>query len=228
MRIGAGLLCLIVLGGCAASGPRARGLHYQEGDTLGAPRVEALPSLDVAEAKLTAEMRMARLLSAECLNLNPPRRPAETTNQAMEQWSDAELKSWMEHKHASAEAARKELDKAATQSQRQRIMAGAMVGLVYEDVARSLLSLPTPAELISEPEIAAMYVDLLRTQATPYLVQAHAAYAACAGNAQQVSELHHWSNFCLSREESLPGLAGGEVARAEHNGAVTVTVSKLP
>jgi hypothetical protein len=226
-RIGAGMLCLWGLVGCAASGSHSRGLHYQEGDAHGSPRVEALPSLDVAESNLTAEMRMARLLSAECLNLEPPRRPTSTTNQSIEQWSDAELKTWMQHKHASAEAARKELDKAAVQSQRQRIVAGAMVGLVYEDVARNLLALPTPSELISEPEIASMYVDLLRSQATPYLVQARAAYTACAGNAEQVTELHHWSSFCLSREEALPPLGLREEAKRA-NGEVTVSVSKLP
>jgi hypothetical protein len=226
-RIGAGGLAVIMLAGCAASGSRARGIHYQEGDVQGAPRVEALPSLDVSDEGLTAEMRMARLLSAECLNLEPPLRPSEVSNAAMEQWSDAQLKSWMQHKHASAEAARKELDKAAVQNPRQRIMAGAMVGLVYEDVARNLLSLPTPAELVSEPEIAAMYVDLLRTQATPYLVQARAAYTACAGNAEQLAPLRHWSGFCLSREESLPAL-GLDAQPKPRNGEVSVTVSKLP
>jgi hypothetical protein len=225
MRIGAGLVWLCVLGGCATSS-RAK-VHYQVGDADGAPRIEALPSLDVADAKLTPEMRMARLLSAECLNLEPPTRPNETTTQAIEEWSDAQLKAWMAHKHASAEAARKELDLAATQSQRQRIMAGAMVGLVYEDVARNLLSLPTPVELSSEPEIAAMYSDLLRSQATPYLVQARAAYTACAGNADQVETLRHWSEFCLTREEKLPGLGLADEQKAK-NGAVTVQVTKLP
>jgi hypothetical protein len=222
--IGAGLaLCALTTVGCAGAVARGKRHRYQEGDALGAPRVEALPSLDVAESTLTPEMRMARLLSAECLNLDPPTRPVETTSAAMEHWSDAELKAWMQHKHASAEAARKELDLAATQNHRQRIMAGAMVGLVYEDVARNLLALPTPSELSSEPDIAAMYVDLLRTQATPYLVQARQAYTACAGNAAQLSELRHWSDFCLSREEQLPAL--GLNAGEKVNGETRVSVS---
>lgn len=187
--------------------------------------MEALPSLDVSDEQLTAEMRMARLLSAESLNLAPPTRPHQANTETMERWSDEELKRWMQHKHSSAEAARRELDKAALQSPRQRIVAGAMVGLVYEDVARNLLSLPTPVELVSEPEIAAMYVDVLRHQATPYLVQARAAYAACAGNAVQVETLAHWSRFCESREELLPVL-GAETSRGSTG--TEVTVSKLP
>ena len=205
MRASFSVLVLTSMGllGCAGSAAATRH-SYQEGDAVGEPRVEALPSLDVESSKLTQEMLMARMLSAESLNLAPPVRPRDSSTAAIADWSDNELKAWMQAKHSAAEAARKELDLAAVQSQRQRIMAGAMVGLVYEDVGRTLLTLPIPAELSSEPEIAAMYVDILRTQAGPYLLQARQAYAACAGNAEQVPTLQHWSEFCLTREDKLP------------------------
>jgi hypothetical protein len=196
------LLSIGLIGCMSSSAGNKRA--YQEGDATGKPRVEALPSLDVDASKLTQEMRMARLLSAESLNLDPPVQPRDTSTATIAEWSDHELKTWMQVKHASAEAARQELDRAAMQNQRQRIMAGAMVGLVYEDVARTLLTLPVPAELVSEPEIAAMYVNILRTQAGPYLLQARQAYTACAGNAEQLPALRHWSDFCLSRENQLP------------------------
>jgi hypothetical protein len=196
---------------------------YQEGDATGKPRVEALPSIDIEPSKLTPEMRMARLLSAESLNLDPPVQPRDTSTATIAEWSDHELKTWMQTKHASAEAARVELDRAAVQNQRQRIMAGAMVGLVYEDLARTLLTLPVPAELASEPEIAAMYVDILRTQAGPYLLQARHAYTACAGNAEQMPALHHWSEFCLSRENQLPASGVDQAAPGTTNTEVSVT-----
>lgn len=216
------VLVSIGLVGCMSSSPGSK-RAYQEGDTTGKPRVEALPSLDVESTKLTAEMRMARLLSAESLNLAPPVRPRDTSTATIAEWSDHELKTWMQTKHASAEAARQELDRAAVQNQRQRIMAGAMVGLVYEDVARTLLTLPVPAELVAEPEIAAMYVDILRTQAGPYLLQARHAYTACAGNAEQMPSLRHWSEFCLSRENQLPasGLEQGTPAKTQTSVSVS-------
>jgi hypothetical protein len=194
---------LLALLGCARGGqvaPRT----YQEGDAQGSPRLEALPSLDVDSAKLTPEMRMAQMLSAECLNLAQPAVPTDLSSSTISAWSQQELESWMRHKHQRAQEARRQLDVAAAQNQRQRIMAGAMVGLVYEDVARTLLSLPVPVELISEPEIAAMYVDVLRGQAEPYLREARSAYSACAGNAEQLDRLAHWSEFCVGREELLP------------------------
>lgn len=184
----------------AASTPK----HVSAGDATARPSIETLPSLDVARTKLTPEMRMASMLSAESLNLAPPSSPTDTSTATMAAWSDHELKTWMREKHLRAEAARKELDRAAVQNHRQRVMAGAMVGLVYEDVARTLLSLPVPTELSSEPEIAAMYIDLLRTQASPYLLQARQAYVACSGNAEQVDQLRHWASFCDQREQLLP------------------------
>jgi hypothetical protein len=217
------VLVSIGLVGCMSSSPGSK-RAYQEGDATGKPRVEALPSLDIDASKLTAEMRMARLLSAESLNLAPPVQPRDTSSATYADWSDHELRAWMQSKHASAEAARQELDRAAVQNQRQRIMAGAMVGLVYEDVARALLTLPVPAELVSEPEIAAMYVDILRTQAGPYLLQARHAYTACAGNAEQLPALHHWSDFCLSRENQLPP-SGLEQTPRSHS-ETTVSVSR--
>lgn len=166
--------------------------------------MEVLPSLDVDQGALTPEMRMARMLSAECLTLDPPGKPADNSTSTISAWSDQELKNWLREKHRRAEAARKELDRAAEQNHRQRIMAGAMVGLLYEDVARTLLSLPVPAELTTEPEIAAMYLELMRNQAAPYVLRSRTAYSACAGNAEQLSELQHWSEFCLAREGRLP------------------------
>jgi hypothetical protein len=180
---------------------------YQPGDAAGTPSVEALPSADVSESELTKEMRMARMLSAESLNLAEPALPADTSLSSYAAWSERDLKEWMRAKNHRAEAARRELDRAAVQNQRQRVMAGALVGLLYEDIARSLLRLPIPAELSTEPEIAAMYVDLVRHQAAPYLDQARRAYMACAGNAEQVATLVHWSTFCSTREELLPGAA---------------------
>jgi hypothetical protein len=216
----ASLGLLVASVGCASTSSSAHARTFQPGDSAGRPSVEALPSLDVAQTELTPEMRMAALLSAECLNLAPPVQPTDNSTAAIAAWSDQELKTWMREKHARAEAARRELDRAAEQNHRQRVMAGALVGLVYEDVARTLLRLPVPSELSSEPEIAAMYGELLRTQARPYLLQAHHAYVACSGNAEQLSPLHHWTQFCEQREERLPTSGLDEVGAGATNVSV--------
>ncbi|HEX6242191.1 MAG TPA: hypothetical protein VFZ61_14875, partial [Polyangiales bacterium] len=194
------LLWGALAGGCAAP---AKPVKYA-GDVGGQPSIETLPSLDVADSELTPEMRMARLLSAETLELPPPQRPTDRAGQALSAWSEGEFKRWLTHKQERADAARAELDRAALQNHRQRIMAGALVGLIYEDIARTLLTVPAPSELDSEPEISAAFQELLLKQAEPYLMQARLAYAACAGNAQGMSSLGHWVDFCSSRRHALP------------------------
>lgn len=190
-----------VLGvGCAAAPKPVK----FAGDAQGHPSLETLPSLDVTDDQLTPEMRMARLLSADTLQLAPPQTPADRTGQTLSAWSEGELKGWLEQKQKRADDARVELDRAAVQNHRQRILAGALVGLIYEDIARTLLTVPVPSELDSEPEIGAAFQELLLKQAEPYLMQSRLAYAACAGNAQGMSSLAHWVDFCSRRREGLP------------------------
>lgn len=188
------------------------------GDAHGRACMEVLPSLDVADAELSDQMRMARMLSAESLELPAPQVPSDKSAASLTHWSEHELKDWVSAKQKRAEAARAELDRAAVENHRQRIVAGALVGLVFEDVARSLLVLPVPSELEREPEIAAIFHELMVKQAEPYLMHARLAYAACAGNAAGLSTMSHWSDFCAAREDSLPKNVSeqpdGEVASA--------------
>lgn len=187
------------------------------GDASGQASIEALPSLDVADSELSDQMRMARMLSAESLELPAPPVPTDKSAASLTSWSDHQLKAWLGAKQQRAEVARIELDRAALENQRQRIVAGALVGLVFEDVARSLLILPIPSELANEPEIATIFHELMVSQAEPYLIHARRAYAACAGNAAGLSTMSHWSGFCSAREEALPETieaSGDQVALA--------------
>ena len=199
----AGLLCV----GCAAQTTKKT---VYAGDASGRASIEVLPSLDVPESALTAEMRMARLLSAESMELPAPTAPGDRSADQLSSWSDSELKEWLQEKQRRAGAAREELDRAAAQSHRQRIMAGALVGLVYEDIARALLHIPVPAELDSEPEVAGLFRELMAKQAAPFVNHAQLAYAACAANALGLSGMAHWSGFCEARGQQLPQNAFAE------------------
>ncbi len=216
--------CVVLLAGCAsvqtnpAAAPTPRA-----GDSEGPPSLEGLPSSDVPDAGLTREMRTARRLSEESLNLGQPAAPASRSAEAVSDWSEHTLGPWLERKQSSAQAARLELDRAAAQSERQRIMAGAMVGLVYEDLVRALLSVPSPKELDSEPEIKAIHREVVFKQATPYLMHAKLGYDACAANAKSVPSLAHWSSFCSARSEQLPPL---EESAPGANGQTDVSVTR--
>jgi hypothetical protein len=215
---GLGLSWMALLAACAGS---QHAVPMRAGNAQGAPSMEALPSLDVDEQDLTKEMRMARMLSAESLNLSAPPLPSGRSSEDIERWSEDALAPWLGRKQERAEAARAELDRAALQNHRQRVMAGALVGLVYEDVAQGLLRVPAPRELDSEPEVRAMYDDLMQQQAAPYLRHAKLGYDACAANAHELKSLEHWSPFCSERANRLP--TGQVLAPGESETSVTVT-----
>jgi hypothetical protein len=211
----ASLVACLLCAGCAAGQANKKKAVYV-GDARGRASIEVLPSLDVPESELTAEMRMARLLSAESLELPAPTLPGDRSAAQLSDWSDSQLKDWLSEKQQRAEAARAELDRAAAQNHRQRIVAGALVGLVYEDIARTLLSIPLPAELDTEPEVADLFRELMAKQAAPFLLHAELAYTACAGNAAGLESMAHWSEFCERRGEGLPEKALAEQPAPEH------------
>jgi len=209
--------------GCVSPAAQVSARPMYGGDAGGKACIESLPSLDVADSEITSEMRVARLLSAESLALADPAPPVSTSAQDVQLWSDSVLKSWVQAKHRRAEAARAELDRAALQNHRQRIMAGALVGLVYEDVARVLMSVPVPDDLRSEPEIAEMFKDVIAAQALPYLTQAKRAYEACAKNAVEPETMGHWTPFCQGRADHLPHVGkGSDQDKTEATTDVTV------
>lgn len=214
LRVPMSLVVLLGLAGCATVPMRDGPLN--PGRVEADPSMECLPDPDVQRDALTRRMRFGWTLAEESFLVPPPSPPDERSAQNLEQWSSDVLGAWLERKTHTIEAARHELDQAAEENHRQRIMGGAIVGLMYEDVARVLRSIPPPRELDDEPEIREIYQDVLRGQARPFLEHARRAYSACAQNAVQPASMRHWSRFCSGREDQLPGrrrvpdLASGE------------------
>jgi len=183
--------------------------------------MECLPDPDVPRADLSRTMRFGWTLAAESFLVPPPAPPDQRSARNLQRWSEEVLSPWLRRKSHTVEAARRELDRAAEESRRQRIMGGAIVGLMYEDVARVLRGIPPPAELDDEPEIREIYRDILKSQARPFLEHARRAYSACAQNAVQPRSMRHWSRFCAGREEALPA---PEATPGPADGETTVEV----
>lgn len=195
------LMAVLVLASCGSSmrsGPLYAGRAESE------PTMECLPDPDVTDATFTLHMQRGRELAQASFELPDPEVPADHSAASLTAWSDGPLRAWLEQKTHAVEAAREELDAAADEDHRQRIVGGALVGLMYEDVARVLRAVPSPEDLASEPEILAAFHHVIEGQARPYVETARRAYHACALNARRPETMTHWASFCRRREDRLP------------------------
>ena len=166
------------------------------------PSMECLPS---ATDELSETMRFAWLLTEQSFELEAPQVPsADAPTLQVQDWSTSTLGHWVQQKTALVRAAEEELDEAAEETHPQRTMAGALVALMHEDIARVMLQVPVPHELLREPEIAQAFRDVIESQARPYLEHARRAYRACALNGRGHGDLSNWKTFCEEREERLP------------------------
>jgi hypothetical protein len=203
MRLVSSALALS-LAACGATGPRMRSGELYEGRVEARPSMECLPDPDVVDDALSERMRFGLQLAEESFSVQAPPPPERHSALELEDWSNGPLRDWLERKTHAMEAARRELDAAAEETHRQRIIGGAVVGLMYEDVARVLRDVPTPDDLDDEPEILRIYEQVVASQARPFLETARRAYHACAANAVEPESMGHWSRFCAGREDRLP------------------------
>ena len=197
-------LAMAVLASGAGCGGAQSARRLDPGSYEDPPAMEVLPQLDVPLESLGERFRFAWRLTAEALQLQAPAPPVHPTGSELRAWSDGPLQRWLAEKSRRVDAARRELDEVAEQGRRQRIVAGALVGLLYEDVARAIVRIPPPRELDDEPDIAEAYREVVLFQARPYLTEARRAYRACALNAVPLQSMHHWGRFCARRGEALP------------------------
>lgn len=196
---------LLFLAACGGPQVDAGGEAPEPGDSYAEPSMTALPSLPVHGEELTEHMRFGWTLAEESFQHEMPPAPPSGETIDFQRWADGPLRRWLERKTRTVEAARRELDQAAAESHLQRIVAGAVVGLMYQDVARALRDIPVPAEIQTEPEIAQVFREILEAQAAPFLEHARRAYRACMLNARSEPEtMAHWGRFCEARWKILP------------------------
>lgn len=193
--------CALLVPACG--GPRLREGAFQ-GRSEGLPSMRCLPETDVEASEYTEHMRRGLALAEASFDVPAPSPPASRAAGDLTDWSNGPLRAWLEQKVNAITAARQELDLAAEENHRQRIFGGAVVGLMYEDIARVLRSVPAPVDLDTEPEILRIYQDLVRTQARPFLELSRAAYRACSLNADRPEGMRHFATFCRERLDQLP------------------------
>jgi hypothetical protein len=199
--------------GCGG-GPRMREGELYGGRTEGPPSMTSLPDPDVIDDELTEHMRFGLRLANEAMAIEAPAPPENTSAASITEWSSGPLQTWLHAKSEAVEAARHELDLAADENRRQRIMGGAIVGMLYEDVSITLRSVPTPDDLWNEPEISRIFRETVDGEARPYVETSRNAYRACEANGRIPATMRHWSDFCSARLDLLPA-SGDDTTEVE-------------
>ncbi len=198
------LLALSIAAACGGAQTRDDAAPVP-GDVDAPPSMAALPGTRALEPEFSERMRFGFELAEEAFTLQPPPPPASAKVADVQAWSDGALKDWLQRRQHAVDSARRELDLAAEEAHPQRVVAGAVIGLLYEDIARVLRGIPVPDEVQEEPEMVEIYREVVDSNASPYLEYARRAYRACAANAEGPDELRPWSSFCSGRADRLPG-----------------------
>lgn len=199
-------LCSLGLVACGGAAAGQRGVPpggLARGDAEGVPSLAALPADGIDRADFSEGMTHGWDLAKQTFVEQMPAVPAAHDSTTLGAWSEGPLAAWLHDKTEVVEVARRALDEAAEESSEQRIVGGAIVGLMYEDVGRALLVLPLPEELNREPEIATVYRDVIAFQASPWIEYARRAYRACRENAR-IHEIEPYAEFCATRGANLP------------------------
>ena len=145
-------------------------------------------------------MKEGLVLAQESFSLRSPAAPESQDAQPIERWSETTLKDWLELKLRVLRMAQTQLDQASYQSHEELILAGAVVGLMYEDAGLQVLNVPVPREIQSDAQGRTLVQEVSRDVARPFVEKAKRAYRACTLNAQGgPSSMKSFASFCATR-----------------------------
>ncbi len=198
MVYAAGLIAV----GCASqpvapAQQRAEALRL--GDPVGPPSLRALPEISKARSE---QLHRGLAQAGEVFASQLPAAPPDRAYIELAAWVEEEVAQWVIARRDGVDETRFQFDTSAHSDPAAHAVTNAVIGLLHEDTARSLARIPMPKELESEPEIAALFRELVDTQAAPFLHAARIAYGHCAEHADDADD-DRFERFCRARAEAL-------------------------
>jgi hypothetical protein len=190
------------------------------GDPDAAPNLLALPDLP-ADAD-TPRTHQGLLIARATLDAAMPAPPADRSFASLQRWVDSDVLAWLEQRRAQTLATRDRFLVEGEPNQAERMVSLAVIGLIDEDTARALAGLPSPSELDSEPDIAAMYREVTRKQAGAFMSAAIAGLRDCASAAYDgPAAWRGFAQFCRARFDRL------QQERQDHSDAPSARVASV-
>lgn len=198
-------LCVLSLAACAGSEPVPSGAEELSlGDPTGPPTLRVLPSIAHRSSGQTDRTLQGMLVARQGFDARLPQTPADQSYANLQRWVDTDVVAWVGSRSENMDSASYEFGLPSDGSDGERIVGFAVIGLLHEDTARELSTIPAPSELDSEPEIAVMYREVIAAHARPFLSAALVRFRDCANLAHGGPEdMRHWAGFCDARFQRL-------------------------
>jgi len=176
------------------------------GDPQAPPTLRALP--EVPRESDTTRTHQGLLAAREALLAGIPQPPVDRSYAALKAWSETAVTQWVQTRRQRIEDVRERFDLEEGASVGELIVRHATLGLLHEDTANALSTLPAPAELDTEPKIGAIYREVLAAQAEPFVSAALLSFRDCANLAyRSEAAMTRWADFCHERFDRLKGEA---------------------
>jgi hypothetical protein len=196
------------LAGCATAGapPTTEPVEqvaYDDGGDTERPALASLPALPQGSAADTARSHQGLLIARATLDETMPEPPIDRSYSELQKWVDTQVVSWIERRRAQTAETRDRFRLEGAPNPSELALSHAVVGLIHEDTAFSLRSIPAPSELESEPEIAEMYREIVSVQADTFVSSALLEFRDCANGAYGTSDMRPFAEFCHARFDRL-------------------------
>jgi hypothetical protein len=207
------IMLLAVLPACASAPEtrRSESSALSVGDPNAAPNLQALPEMAEGAPCNTARTHQALLMARQTFDTAFPAAPVDHSYTSLQAWVDSTVTTWVSQRRAQTDATRDRFSLEGEPSDAERIVSHAVIGLIDEDTARALATIPAPSELDSEPEIADMYREMVSKQAAPFVNAALAELRDCANDGYRgPEEMRSWARFCHARFDRLSEQAAAQ------------------
>jgi len=214
------MLLIVALAGCGAAAPEVAqpdGVHLSCHGGL-----ECLPDDEPRVVQGSWRMRRGFMRARAALSAVPPPRPEELDSFGVRAYW-ANFDEWLAHLRDRIDAAHDDLDEAAFEDRRQRIVSEAVLGLIYEEAAREIASLPVPQRIGDDPVDPDRHAQRLERHARRFRERAQASYRECAQRGLEPVDMQERSRFCVARGQQLE-VAGGASVRAVSRAETVVEV----
>lgn len=194
-------------GGAAASAPRGSGAHHEDGD--GAAQL-VLTGWDLPRRPHEVRWDEPPLadgvaLAERALEDTRPALDEAATPAEMRAWVDGPLREWLLRRAHAIRDARVAFAPAEDGEDAEHIVAAAIVGILYADLAWKIAEIALPRLVRADALGALAMRNALLEMSAPLFEQALSAFGACAASAVGSADptVERWARFCDGESERL-------------------------